>query len=752
MRDLLPRPDGRDPVVLVVDDDPTTRLLATAAMTSGGFDTVEATSGEEALVKAGTGRRPDAVLLDVTMSGIDGYETCRRLREFPGGADLPVVIMTARDDTDSIERAYQAGATDFAIKPLNPALLAHRMRYLLRVSNTTREAQYNARRLIQAQRLARLAQWEFDTVTGDFTWSSEVGQILGPDLAGVHSLDDLLPWVHPDDQHAVIDQLTGSDHDPVEYRLVDPDGLERIIDQEVEASTDPHTGHRRLVGAAQDVTDRRRAEQRAVRLAHYDPLTGLPNRSMLSRHIESAMTASHRSQQPLAVLALDLDLFKRVNDLHGHAAGDALLVEVADRIRSCLRSDDLAYRVDRPYGLDDLAGDSPEPDQPIAARLGGDEFVAVIPRLRSPEDAAIVAQRILDRLSSPFVLDNTELVMSASIGIAVYPNNGHDVETLFRNADAAMYAAKDRGRNTYQFFTPEMHQRSRRRSELEDGLRKALTEAVRGEGDDLQVHFQPKVSIEDNRTVGVEALVRWTSAVLGPVSPAEFIPVAEDSGLIIELGEWILAEACRAVQTLPTDDGPMSLAVNISPRQFRDPGFADRVKGVVEAAGLDPTMLELELTESTVMLDTVQASRVLDELKSFGVRVAIDDFGTGYSSLSYLTRFPFDTLKIDQSFIRQIGHDRNDAIVSAIIALSRILGLSVVAEGVEEASQRDFLGRFGQLDLQGYFLARPMPPEALVEWITDHRTDHHATMSAATSATAEPLGNDPGTVTITRVR
>ncbi|MFV0260175.1 MAG: putative bifunctional diguanylate cyclase/phosphodiesterase [Acidimicrobiales bacterium] len=729
------------PVVLVVDDDPTTRLLATAAMASGGFETVEATSGEEALVKVGSGRRPDAVLLDVTMSGIDGYETCRRLREFPGGAALPVVIMTARDDTDSIERAYQAGATDFATKPLNPALLAHRMRYLLRVSDNTRESRDNARRLIQAQRLARLVQWEFDAESGEFTWSSEVGRILGPELTEVRDLDDLLLWVHPDDHDRLVAQLTGADHDPIEYRLVAADGVERIIDQEVEASLDPHTGHRRLVGAAQDVTARRRAEQRAVRLAHYDPLTGLPNRAMLSRHIEAAVTASQRNQQPLAVLAVDLDLFKRVNDLHGHAAGDALLVEMADRIRGCLRADDFAYRVDRPHGLDETDEDNPEPDQPIAARLGGDEFVAVVPRLRSPEDAAIVAQRILDRLSAPFVVEGTELIMSASIGIAVYPENGVDVETLFRNADAAMYAAKDRGRNTYQFFTAEMHQRSRRRSELEDGLRNALSEALRGQGDDLQVHFQPKVSIEDNRAVGVEALVRWTSPVLGPVSPAEFIPVAEDSGLIIELGEWILAEACRAVKTLPTDGGPMSLAVNISPRQFRDPAFAERVQAVVEASGIDPATLELELTESTVMLDTVQASRVLDELKAYGVRVAIDDFGTGYSSLSYLTRFPFDTLKIDQSFIREIGHDRNDAIVSAIIALSRILGLSVVAEGVEEASQRDFLGRFGRLDLQGYFLARPMPPDALVDWITEHRADRDpaaATAGELPAGTVEP--------------
>ena len=424
----------------------------------------------------------------------------------------------------------------------------------------------------------------------------------------------------------------------------------------------------------------------------------------------------------MAVLAIDLDLFKRVNDMHGHAAGDALLAEAAQRIRDCLRTGDAAFRFD--VDLDDeQAGEG------MAARLGGDEFVAVLPRLRSPEDAAIAAQRILDKLSASYSLDNTELLVSASVGIAVYPDNGNDIDTLLRRADAAMYHAKESGRNNYQFYTPRMHADSKRRLDVENGLRQALasvqfslsadeaTEPTNVSVPELYVHFQPKIAVQTQAIVGVEALARWTSPALGPVNPAEFIATAEDTGLIIPLGDWIFREACEAVNDLTVTEGQLPVSVNISARQFLDPMFVQRIAEILTETGVDPTRVELEVTENVVMHDTRQSQEVLDELKALGLQVAIDDFGTGYSSLSYLTRFPFDTVKIDQSFVKLIGGERNNAIISAIVALSQNLGLDVVAEGVEEESQLDFLSSFGELDIQGFYFAKPMTAGDLPGWI-----------------------------------
>ncbi len=719
--------DGRRrrgrPVVLVVDDDVSLRVLVDAALRGAGFQVVEAVDGSEAIARFEEAR-PDVVLLDVMMPGMDGYEACQKLRALPGGGATPIVMMTGLDDIDSIERAYEVGATDFTTKPINGALLVHRLRYLLRASDDALVARESAHRLAQAQRLARLAPWEYCPESRRFTWSSGAPDVLGIPRTTDDALDALVRLVHPEDRSKLREQLASDDPAEIEYRLVLEDGRERTIHQDADLVADPTSGSPKLIGAAQDVTERRRAEQRAARLAYYDSLTGLPNRALLSTYLGQIVANAERYDYPMAVLAIDLDLFKRVNDMHGHAAGDAVLAEAGRRIADCLRTSDATFRLDDGSD-DDLAGES------MAARLGGDEFVAVLPRLRSPEDAAVAAQRILDKLSAAYALDNTELLVSASIGVAVYPENGRDIDTLLRRADAAMYHAKDRGRNNYQFFTPRMHADSKRRVDIEHGLRNALatiearppgqraTSPAHRSSEELYVYFQPKIAVQTQAIVGVEALARWTSPSLGPVNPAEFIVVAEDTGMIIPLGEWILREACEAVQELTVIDGKLPVAVNISARQFLDPSFAERVAEILAETGVEPSRVELEVTESVVMHDTAQSQAVLDDLKRLGVRVAIDDFGTGYSSLSYLTRFPFDTVKIDQSFIRLIGGARNNAIISAIVALSRNLGLDVVAEGVEDDSQLEFLASFGQLDIQGFYFAEPMAAANLSRWIDD---------------------------------
>ena len=451
-------PDHR-PTVMVVDDDLSLRTLVEAALQGAGFDVVEAVDGCEAL-SSFRHARPDIVLLDVVMPGIDGYQTCQQLRALPGGAVTPIVMMTGLDDIDSIERAYQAGATDFTTKPINGTLLVHRLRYLLRASDDALAANENAHRLGQAQRLARLVPWEYCPDTGLFWWSCEASEVLGIPRPTNADLEAWLRWVHPDDRDQVSAELASGHPNKIEYRLVLQDGRELTVHQDADVVADPTSGHPKLIGAAQDVTERRQAEQRAARLAYYDSLTGLPNRALLSTYLGQVVANAQRYKYPMAVLAIDLDLFKRVNDMHGHAAGDALLAEAAQRIRDCLRTGDAAFRFDADLD-DEQAGEG------MAARLGGDEFVAVLPRLRSPEDAAIAAQRILDKLSASYSLDNTELLVSASVGIAVYPENGNDIDTLLRRADAAMYHAKESGRNNYQFYTPRMHADSKRRLDVE---------------------------------------------------------------------------------------------------------------------------------------------------------------------------------------------------------------------------------------------------------------------------------------------
>ena len=710
------------PRVLVIDDDLSVRILIRAALGGAGFEVTDCPSAESGIDSYSL-ERPDAVLMDVVMPGMDGYAACRAIRSLPGGASLPIVMMTGLDDIDSIQSAYEAGATDFTTKPINGLLLPYRLRYLIRAATDARHARENADRLTQAQRLALLAQWEYRPTEGRFSWSAEAADVLGIPFSAEDSIEQLLNWVHVDDQPRVRRVLESESTEEIEYRIV-VDGIERNIHQSVNRSTDPASGKPRLVGAVQDVTRRRQAERRAAQLAYHDSLTGLPNRALLNDYVEQVIDGARRQSKRVALLAVDLDMFKRVNDIHGHAAGDALLVEAADRLTRCLRTGDQTFRMsdDSDHGFE--LGES------LAARLGGDEFVVILPNICSAEEAAIVAQRLVGALGSPYRLGGADMFVSASVGISVFPDHGGTSDEIFRAADAALYQAKRQGRNNFQFFTERMHHEYRRRSSIEQGLRAGLARIEEASASgvvretDLDsgfcLHFQPKLSLPGRRVAGLEALTRWSSPELGTVPPSEFIPVAEDSGLIVSLGNWVLRETCATVRRWMTEGYALPVAVNISSHQFRDPGFAKLVAGVLESSGVPASLIELELTEGTVMEDTVQSQRVLENLKRLGVRVAIDDFGTGYSSLSYLTRFPIDTLKIDRSFVNLIGEERNDAIISAIVALSRSLGLHLVAEGVEEQGQLDFLSAFEPLDIQGYYFAHPMDIPTVGRWLSEY--------------------------------
>jgi diguanylate cyclase (GGDEF)-like protein/PAS domain S-box-containing protein len=441
-----------------------------------------------------------------------------------------------------------------------------------------------------------------------------------------------------------------------------------------------------VVAIVRDITERKRAEERIYHMAHHDALTGLPNRSLICDRLQQAIAHAERNRESVLVAFIDLDSFKMVNDTLGHNAGDELLKEVAGRMVGCVRRED------------------------TVGRFGGDEFVLVLPHVDdNPQVLAPLLEKILEAVVRPIVLEGQKMQVSCSIGVAVYPRDGRDADTLMMHADAAMYRAKESGKNNCQFYTREMNAGLEEKLALTEGLRKAL------EDQQLSLVYQPKVNLESGRMFGVEALLRWRHPQRGMVSPCQFIPLAEENGLIIPIGEWVLREACRQARAWQGAGlAPLVVSVNVSARQFDDPRLVERVAGALECSGLDPQWLELEVTESMIMRDAAQSVAKMRQLEAMGIALAIDDFGTGYSSLAALKSFPISRLKIDQGFVRDLAGSADDqAITCAIISLSHQLGMRVIAEGVETEQQRSFLRRHGCDEVQGYLTGRPVPPQEI---------------------------------------
>lgn len=434
---------------------------------------------------------------------------------------------------------------------------------------------------------------------------------------------------------------------------------------------------------------RKRTEKRLAGMAQYDELTGLANRALFKELVTRAVARTRRREGSVALLFLDLDNFKTINDTLGHSAGDVLLKQVAERLVDTLRETDLI------------------------ARLGGDEFVVILEGVSRVREAALVARRILKAQNRPFAIDGQEIFITTSVGIAIHAGGDQDVEELIKNADMAMYKAKERGRNSYHFHTSEMTAQAVERMALENNLRHAI------DREEFLLDYQPQIDLASGQVVGVEALVRWRHPDLGLIGPDKFIPVAEDTGLIVRLGDWVMRTACAQAVAWQKDGlPPIRMAVNLSTRQFQEVHLAGTIQEALEESGLDPRLLEVELTEGPLAQDAEQAVHILSTLKATGVRIAIDDFGTGYSSLSHLKRFPLDALKIDASFVRDIATDPDSAaIVTAIVALAHALRLEAIAEGVETKSQLDYLAELGCDAMQGYLLCRPVSADDCAAWI-----------------------------------
>jgi diguanylate cyclase (GGDEF)-like protein/PAS domain S-box-containing protein len=547
-------------------------------------------------------------------------------------------------------------------------------------------------RLTRALRGSGLALWDIDVPGRKVYLSESWVEMLGvKPSSNVITISELLELVPPDEQRELIETSRGVIRGRipeynVEHRIITASG-ERIWIHSRGKVVERDAAGRALwmSGTSADITERKRAESRIQHLATRDALTDLPNRLLLGDRLQQALAVAHRDGSALAVLFIDLDRFKTVNDSLGHPIGDTLLLRTAERLKVCLREED------------------------TVARQGGDEFIVLVPGIADQRSAALVAEKILEVLSRPVNADSHELVVTGSIGIALYPDDGRDASTLLKNADTAMYHAKESGRNTYQFFTARMNELAQQRLELEADLRRAMVQS------ELMLHYQPKVKLANSAVIGMEALARWQHPQRGLISPTKFIPVAEDAGLIAGIGEWALDQACR--QSLAWQRAGYSrlqVAVNVSARQFRGQHFVEKVSRILAETGVDPRSLELEITESTIMESAVEAVAVLEALRAMGIELAVDDFGTAYSSLSYLKRLPIDRVKIDQSFVRDVPSDSDDAaIVRAIVAMAHSLDLTVIAEGVETKTQLDFLRQVNCDEAQGYYFGRPLPAAEL---------------------------------------
>jgi diguanylate cyclase (GGDEF)-like protein len=686
--------------VLVVDDDITARILAQQALTLDGFKVYEATDGLNALERFQE-VHPDIVILDIEMPELNGYEVCRQIRQLPFGKRVPILMATGFNDMSSVNRAYDAGATDFVTKPFNWKVLGQRLRYMIRASvvgEELNELKKSERRLANAQRIAKLGNWEWDVTSNELYWSDHLFELLNSKRGKIQpSLTAFFESI-PEIDHFKVRYwfnriVNGKPNaaNSIHHRIIVNDD-HRIVKHQIEAEFDEDGELVLLSGAVLDVTELRQAQDKILELASYDALTGLHNRSVFSSAVDRAIKRAQKFNHTGAVLFLDLDNFKRINDTFGHGVGDLLLKVVAKRLTKSARASD---RNDN--------GES-NSEAHLISRFGGDEFTILIPHVKDASEAKVIADRILDNIGRRVSLAGHELVITPSIGIALFPQDGTEVESLLKNVDAAMYHVKHGGKNSYEMFAHSMNIVSKRRLQIEAHLRHAI------DNKELYLVYQPQISLHSGKIIGVEALLRWDSPLLGAVSPVEFIPVAEETGLITPIGEWVLFEACQQAQVWRDEAlPPVRMAVNLSVRQFARQNLESVVQSTLLKTGLPVRYLELEITENMLMDDVEGSVDTLHRLKDLGVCLAIDDFGTGYSSLSYLKRFPIDRLKIDRSFITHVTTNTEDASVTqAIIAVAHSLGLSVTAEGVESADQLAFLNENKCEEVQGYYFSKPV--------------------------------------------
>ncbi len=694
------------PLVLVVDDDLSLRLSMCAALTKAGFDTVEAENGRDAIGLYQTGK-PDLILLDVVMPEMDGFETCATIRNLPGGKYTQILMVTGLDDTESIERAFEVGANDFVSKPINWVMLGHRGKYMLRAGRAIQELNRSRHRLAKTQELAKLGNWEIDLINNWFHCSPEARRLLGlsDDGRQITYKDFLAPVIaqEQDEIKAKIDAAIKFNRPfGINYRVIHPDGTQRHILNRGDIFFNEDGVAEMILGAVQDVTQLKNAEEEIRLLAFYDSLTGLANRMLFMECLENEISTSKRRKNVFALLFLDLDQFKRINDTYGHHVGDMLLKNVSENLQKCIRSSDVATG---PAGNDSSS---------LIARLGGDEFIVLLSDIKEPENAAIVARKILQAMPDSYVLDEREISVTSSIGISIFPADGQDVEELLKHADSAMYHAKQTGRNNYQFYKESLNKAVTERFSLEQDIVRGL------EKGEFVLYYQPQIELSTRKIIGAEALIRWMHPQKGVIQPDQFIPIAEESGLIVDINKWVIQTACKQnKEWRQAGFASVRIAVNLSGYQLADQNIIEVIQKALQEADLDAKNLEVEITENILMQHSKDTIGIFEQMKDLKLRIALDDFGTGYSSLSYLTSFPVDIIKIDRSFIMGCTMLKNNrVIIKAIIAMGHSMGMKIVAEGIETEEQYELLKRYGTDEGQGFFFSTPVTEDRFAQFLS----------------------------------
>jgi len=679
-------------VLLLVEDNPGDARLLREMFNEQGAHNTELThvhtmkEAEEHLA----GRSVDIILLDLGLPDAEGLEALRRAHA--AAPRVPLVVLTGTDDESMAAQSLQEGAQDYLIKgQIETRGLLRSLRYAIE-RKIMEEALFWEKERAQVTLNCIGDAVVCTNISGDITFLNLVAEkMTGWTLqeAAGRPLSDVFKILESKSSETLANTAeiailqTRGVMLPANCLLVRRDGHEIPIEDSVAPI---HDREGQATGAVIVFRDVSAAQAMALQITHsaeHDFLTGLPNRMLLNDRISQAITMARRHMKQVAVLFLDLDGFKHINDSLGHPVGDKLLQSIGARLVDCVRTSD------------------------TVSRQGGDEFVVLLSEIQQPEDAAVMASKLLRAVAEVHSVMPHDLHVTTSIGVSVYPDDGMDAETLIKNADTAMYQAKENGRQSYKFFKPAMNARAVERQSIEESLRRAL------ERDEFTLHYQPKMKLSTGAISGVEALIRWTHPTRGALSPAQFIPIAEDCGLILPIGNWVLRKACQqSVSWRKAGLPSVTMAVNVSAMEFRDENFLAGMSEILHETGMDPTALELELTESVLMKRVESTAVILQTLRKSGVQVSVDDFGTGYSSLSYLRKFPIDALKIDQSFVRQIATDGDDAaIVTAVISMAQSLKLTVVAEGVETLEELEFLEAHECDEAQGYYFSRPVPAD-----------------------------------------
>jgi diguanylate cyclase (GGDEF)-like protein/PAS domain S-box-containing protein len=698
------------PKILVVDDEPLLRDSLRDILQHNGYEASVARNGRDALVQIAR-QQFDAILLDLYMPDVHGTEVLDFIAR--RGLDTPVIVISGDDSVDSVIDALRGGAQDFLRKPYQADEL------LKRVGNVLQRRRLELENRSILQQMEQSEKWHRFLVNsspdfiytldceGHFSFVNDrVESLLGftpSELVGQH----FSSLIHPEDisraQYVFNERRTGKRATRyTELRLRSKECRPRNLDSKavtVELNaigmyeeSDNKFASRYLgtYGVAKDLSERKKAEETIYYQAYHDLLTGLPNRVLYKDHLNLAIAQARRNGEKFAVMCLDLDHFKLVNDTLGHVFGDELLLAVGSRLRACLREGD------------------------TLARMGGDEFSLLLPKLVGSDTVIGIADKVIAALSRPFNIGNRELFSTVSIGVSIFPEDGETGDSLIKHADIALYHAKTCGRDNCQLFHEGMSAPLSNRLSLENDLRHAL------ERNQFVAYYQPQVNLRSGQVVGFECLIRWLHPVRGLISPVDFIPLAEETGLITQLGDWMLNTACHQLKTwkehgLP----PVRLAINISPRQIEQTQFVERIHAALNQHGLHSSLLEVEITENLIMKDVEHTVEKLKQLSAGGIKIAIDDFGTGYSSLTYLKKFPIHTIKIDQSFIADIERDGDTSIVTAIIAMAKGLKLNLIAEGVETENQLAFLRSMECDEMQGYLFSEPLSAQAATELLAE---------------------------------